>query len=264
MLNPQEEIDLSFRQRVKRILREIQASQSYVLDCGCGDGYLLSRTTGASGALVGVDVSLESLKAGLKENQNLNLVCASVLNLPFRNRMFDSVVLMEVLEHLADPKHALNEVSRVMKESAMLNLTVPNLGFPLVWDPINKLLTDYLHVSPIRNGILAGFWYMHYRLYTPFELKKQLNGAFSVILLEGLTHMFVPMNPLLLNIYVTISRHVTHRYFRLPMVFLMLLNRMDKYNDSHHEVKGATTLFAQAKPRFELGISGINDPTGAR
>jgi SAM-dependent methyltransferase len=47
-------------------------------------------------------------------------------DLPFRSAQFDLVLMLEVIEHLADIPHALGEIARVMKPGAVAIVTTPN------------------------------------------------------------------------------------------------------------------------------------------
>jgi SAM-dependent methyltransferase len=47
-------------------------------------------------------------------------------DLPFRSARFDLVMMLEVVEHLADIPHILREIARVMKPGAVAILSTPN------------------------------------------------------------------------------------------------------------------------------------------
>jgi len=47
-------------------------------------------------------------------------------DLPFTNESFDLVLMLEVIEHLADIPHALREVARVLKPAGFAILSTPN------------------------------------------------------------------------------------------------------------------------------------------
>ncbi len=47
-------------------------------------------------------------------------------DLPLRSKSFDLVMMLEVIEHLADIPHALSEVARVLKPGAIAIISTPN------------------------------------------------------------------------------------------------------------------------------------------
>ncbi len=61
-------------------------------------------------------------------------VVGDVLNLPFNNESFDTVISTQVLEHLEKPWTMVKEVRRVLKENGICILTAPFLN-PYHADP---------------------------------------------------------------------------------------------------------------------------------
>lgn len=97
-----------------------------VLDVGCGDGQTSGKWLSDNGRrYIGVDISAnavdEARRSGLEA---IKVEDASVL--PFDAGSFDAVVCIEVLEHLFDPKAALENIRRVLKPGGIFISTVPN------------------------------------------------------------------------------------------------------------------------------------------
>lgn len=69
--------------------------------------------------------SVQLLKSGGYRAQQLDV---SRDSLPFQPASFDLVILSEVLEHLVDPDHALDEIHSVLAAEGALILTTPNLA----------------------------------------------------------------------------------------------------------------------------------------
>lgn len=72
-------------------------------------------------------------------------VQASVYALPFAENSVEVVLLFEVLEHLAEPQGALNEVSRVLRPGGALALTAPQYWHEHGWP------SDYFRYT--RHGL---------------------------------------------------------------------------------------------------------------
>src|SRR3989344_5697494 len=121
-----------WHQKKWRILKEFMGKTSgSLLDIGCADG-----TTTAQ---------IQKLHHGLKitaidyyakaTNQGINFLVADAHKLPFKNRSFDTVTAIEVLEHLDNPEKSLLEIYRVLKNKGQLIVIqdTDSLLFKLVW-----------------------------------------------------------------------------------------------------------------------------------
>lgn len=101
------------RKDLKRILRDVAGN---VLDVGCGDApyrALLSQAV----SYRGLDVADGAADIVVKEDQVW----------PIESGSIDSVLCTQVLEHVRDPRHFLNEIARVLKPSGTFVVTVPFL-----------------------------------------------------------------------------------------------------------------------------------------
>ena len=63
--------------------------------------------------------------------RDLTVVQADALALPFAENSFDAVVLLDVLEHLADPVTLVRELGRIMKQGGAVVVMVP--AGPELW-----------------------------------------------------------------------------------------------------------------------------------
>lgn len=116
-------------------LNSANCDPTSILDVGVGYGAymkpILKRYTVP--CYIGVDLLLDHLRTIKKEDLNLgnpNLFIATADALPFQDEIFDAVLLIEVLEHIANDAAALKEISRVMKPEGVLIVTAPNKLFP--------------------------------------------------------------------------------------------------------------------------------------
>jgi 2-polyprenyl-3-methyl-5-hydroxy-6-metoxy-1,4-benzoquinol methylase len=94
-----------------------RAAPRSLLDVGCGEGVLVHRWAqrlGGGGRLVGIDLEEDSIQAGWAQHQapNLEYRVMQAENLPFADAEFDLASAIEVLEHLPDPEHTLDEMAR--------------------------------------------------------------------------------------------------------------------------------------------------------
>lgn len=99
---------------------------STVLDIGCGPDSIVGRSI--VGYRVGLDIFRDCLLQASKHGTHDDHVQGDVRRLPFREKSFDAVVLLEVLEHLPkDQGTALISSMESVARKAVL-LTTPN-GF---------------------------------------------------------------------------------------------------------------------------------------
>jgi SAM-dependent methyltransferase len=95
-----------------------------VLDLGCGDGELLSYVNGDV-EKYGIDFSKVAIEKALRR-QIGHFEVGDIRKLPYQSESFDTVVLMEVIEHLDDVDDVILQAIRVMKKDGCLIITVPN------------------------------------------------------------------------------------------------------------------------------------------
>jgi len=113
-----------------------QYLQGSVLDDGCGQAPYLEIIKKYSETLVLLDHN--------PSHRGLN-VCADVCMLPFRDGSFDSVLSLQVLEHVPDPFMAIQEAGRALKHGGVLLLSVPHLS------RLHELPHDYFRYT--ENGL---------------------------------------------------------------------------------------------------------------
>ncbi len=93
------------------------------LDLGCGDGLLLKELAKKGVAAVGVDISPTAVAVCKKQGLSARVCDFDGKRLPFKAKTFDSVMILDVLEHLYFPAETLTEARRIGK---CLVLVAPN------------------------------------------------------------------------------------------------------------------------------------------
>lgn len=103
--------------------------EDLILDVGCGDARAYqSRLLRSVRAVYGVDISEQAVAKARQRGVQATVHDLSQ-PLPYPDEMFDKVICLEVLEHLFDPKFAVQEMARVLKPGGLLLVSVPNAGY---------------------------------------------------------------------------------------------------------------------------------------
>jgi len=107
--------------------QQVPAGGAAHLDFGCGDGrFLKSLKHKGIKCLVGVDISREAVKQAYHASGGLEIIhLTQTTPLPFPDKLFSSITLMDVLEHLAGQQALLDELYRVLQDDGTLIVTVP-------------------------------------------------------------------------------------------------------------------------------------------
>ncbi|GEM_PF-3516742 len=141
-----------------------------VLDVGCGHGYATCDIASTAEHVHAVDISEELLgKAAdlvrLNSVHNVTFSHGDAYSLQFDDQAFDTVTLLEILEHLERPQDAVSEALRVARERVVV--TVPAYGH----------MTDVDgHIQDFRVEDLRGFF--------PGEVRVVIRKPFTFVLYE--------------------------------------------------------------------------------
>jgi SAM-dependent methyltransferase len=97
-----------------------------ILDIGCGEGITLEKLTKISPnkSPVGIDLAWENIT--ICTSIGLPAIYGSAYNLPFADEYFDVCLMLESIEHMDQPEHAINEAHRVVKYGGKLVAVTPH------------------------------------------------------------------------------------------------------------------------------------------
>ena len=97
-------------------------------DIGCGPGVFVRHMSVRARYLIEIDIdhdSLERVQFRHRDLRNVGFATTSANILPFSDNCLDTVLCLEVLEHLKDDSAALAEIYRVLRPDGRLVLSVP-------------------------------------------------------------------------------------------------------------------------------------------
>lgn len=97
-----------------------------VLDFGCGWGHTLKYFQSKGADVYGCDPAVEAITYGKAQGLHVTLSKMDTINV-FNGIQFDVVLLLNVLEHLADPVGTIKEIKKeILKPGGILVVELPN------------------------------------------------------------------------------------------------------------------------------------------
>ncbi len=117
-----------------------------VLDCGCGPGTITVDLAAyvAPGVVMAVDIAASQVErakyhAVEKGVGNVTFHSASCYALPFQDATFDGIFCHALMEHLSEPRRAVEEFRRVLKPGGYVGLCSPDWSGLLLAPPSKEL-----------------------------------------------------------------------------------------------------------------------------
>jgi SAM-dependent methyltransferase len=106
--------------------------------------------------------------ANLSEDSRPDFLC-DISSVPVDDNSFDGAILSEVIEHLPEPKRALEEAFRILKPG----------GYAMICAPFNF----HIHADPYDYGRYTGYWYETALKEIGFiEIKIEKQGLFFSVM----------------------------------------------------------------------------------
>jgi ubiquinone/menaquinone biosynthesis C-methylase UbiE len=181
-----------------------------VIEIGCGSGRFIASVGAARPDLsvYGCDVSETALEEAHKR-PGLKVEKADALHLPYADKSFGGVLMIDVLEHLPDLDAGLAEVRRVLAPGGVFHLVFPCEGHPLTlygWIPqlhrmkrkhaghIQQLSPKALNLALVRAGFTVSTTRSSYHflgqlydiaVFSALELGVNMHGARQELVESG-------------------------------------------------------------------------------
>ena len=179
---------LTFRTLTKLVSLLPLGDNPYLLDLGCGTGWVLryaANQTNGKGEFYGVDISSKMIKLAQAKSQsygNLHFYKSRVEELPFDDEFFDVVMSTTAFHHFSNPEKALREAKRVLKPSGklyILDITANNAFMTLMDRYWRK--TEPAHVKYYST---KEFQALFERARLCYVRSKRINLIYEVLIAE--------------------------------------------------------------------------------
>jgi len=158
----------------RKVLLNIPHKSRRVIDLGCGSAGGLFEVSDICSDIKGVqwyglDLNILEVLLGARRSRfradewnkrAVNFLAGDLLHLPLADSSMDVLLCSEVLEHLAEPYHAISEIVRILKPGAYAFFTTPN--------PNNFVERLGFVIDKMTSGALKrAFWKGHNGISAP-------------------------------------------------------------------------------------------------
>ncbi len=143
-----------------------------LLDVGCGPGILLDEARRRGWDVVGVDLSTWACEHA-RSTYGLRAVQGTLQEAGFADGTFDVIVMNDVLEHLDDPKGALAEIRRILRDDGFVYLST-------------------IDIESLLSRVLGGWWWGINRHHLFYFSRRTLDRMFREAGLESLGYFPYP------------------------------------------------------------------------
>ena len=168
------------RNVVRESLRRKPTEQVSILNTGVATGNT-TRMLEQFGQVTSVEYDAECCDY-LRTQAHIDVVQASLTELPFGDNSFDVVCAFDVIEHIENDQQAINEINRVLKPGGTAVVTVP--AYNLLWskhDEVNHHYRRY-NISHLKNILrnkltIRYISYFNCFLFLPISLARIVGRA---------------------------------------------------------------------------------------
>jgi len=116
----QKEVSMRMMERLK----SIKSSPKNILDIGCGGGLLCEPMVRLGATVTGVDAAARNIPVAQahadQSNLQIEYIAGTAESLVAQGRVFDAVLNMEVVEHVADPQGYLKACQELLRPGGLM------------------------------------------------------------------------------------------------------------------------------------------------
>lgn len=173
---------------VSRVEKYLPLKGKKILEVGCGYGAMSSVLLERGANVWATEIDEKKLtfaKEKLKDSKRFQSYAVRGEKLPFSDRMFDGVIIFDVIEHVGDPGETIREVKRVLKPGGYLyveftpyySVTGHHLYDYAKW-PIHILpeekIKDIVYAKKVKGFMDADYYWAQFK-----SLNKLRIGEFQ-------------------------------------------------------------------------------------
>lgn len=121
-----------------------------VLDAGCGPGFYVEKLSKITDLYIGLDICrgmLDIAKDMHKHISNVEFIVGDADHPPFRDRLFDIVLAVTLLQNQPDPRLTISKLAKLVKDDGILATTFLKKMFTL--RDVSKIMESSTNLTPI-------------------------------------------------------------------------------------------------------------------
>lgn len=168
-----------------------------VIDIGCGNGMVSKLIYDLGFSITAADYTREQIQFQSDDRFMISKIDANE-RFPYPSDSFHAIFAGELIEHLFDTLHFIEECRRVLKPNGVLILTTPNLA------GLEDRIKFLFGISPRHINPLHPYLRLHIRQFTLYSLRKLLVG-------NGFVNIKIKSN--YLKIYLSEKKKIHLRIF---------------------------------------------------
>lgn len=107
------------------LINNLSPDKGRLLEIGCALGYFLELAQKSGWEAKGVELSPWASQYA-KEETKVNVLTGKLEDIKFPDAYFDTIVMIELIEHTQNPVTFLKEVYRILKPDGIILITTPN------------------------------------------------------------------------------------------------------------------------------------------
>lgn len=176
--------ELFVEKKLKKV-SEFIPPNSKILDIGCGEGKILDYLQ--TPEYYGIDGDKNLIENLTKKGIKAKIINLNKQKLPFKSEEFDFILMLDILEHLANPSELLEKSKKLLKKEGKLIITLPN-----DYHLLNKI--RFIFNKHLTEDPFAPFGHMHYFPISSgkkFLIKNNLKIK-NQIILSPIKPLFIP------------------------------------------------------------------------
>jgi len=144
--------ELFLQNKFKEVAKLIPPN-SKVLDIGCNDGKIRNYLIKPN--YFGVDLDKKFIERLKAEGFHAQFADLNKDEIPFKKERFDYVLLLDIVEHVVDPRRLISAAEKLLNPNGKIIITLPN-----DYHLINKI--RFLFNKPLTEDVFCPYGHLHY------------------------------------------------------------------------------------------------------